>query len=434
MQTIFALSSSRGKSALNVYRLSGKDSLRVANELSNTTTEFIHRKMYRLKLFYPKSTELIDDVMLCYFKAPKSFTGEDCVEIYSHGSIAVDKSLTSAVLSLDYVRLAEKGEFTKRAVLNSKMDLVSAEGLIDLINSETNLQKKQALKQMNGELINDLDIVKSEIIKILSLVEAYIDFPDENIPDAAIRNAEEKIEDFKSKISKYLKGQNRAERLRNGLKMVIYGKPNVGKSSLINYLSKREVSIVSDISGTTRDSIETHLDINGYPVILVDTAGIKEESDDLIEIEGIKRAKKHIYSADIKIFMQTAADEDIIFEDSEDTICVLNKMDVKQIYLKENFVPISIKKFEGLDLLIQKITDLCEKFAGNGEEVAITRVRQRSSLEKSFSALQRVDLKNDLVLASEDLRIAARELSFLFGKVDVEEILDQVFADFCIGK
>lgn len=443
--TIFALSSARGKSALSVYRLSGPDSINIIQNLTNSNILFEHKKIQKVKLFdqITKNTkEIIDEVLIAYFKAPHSFTGEDVIEIYAHGSPAVAKSLTENVLNNKNVRYAAAGEFTKRAVLNSKMDLVSAEGLIDLINSETSIQKKQAINQMTSKPFDKIEKLRDDLLEILSLVEAYIDFPDEEIPESTIENAQEKIQRIQEVLEKVLQDKNKGERIREGIKLVIYGKPNVGKSSLINYLTKRNVAIVSDISGTTRDSLESHIDINGYPITIIDTAGIRENSQDKIEQEGIKLARNHIQAADIKIFLQDVLHQKIEFEEDKFTINVINKVDIinntedniDHDLKSEDFIAVSITENIGLNKLIKKIEELASICAGNGEDVVITRTRQRSSIENAKKAIDDVNLRADLVLAAEDLRIATRELSILFGKVDVEEILDRVFSQFCIGK
>lgn len=431
--TIFALSSAPGKAGISIYRISGPRSLEIIKNLAGNK-DYVPRKLYNATLINPETQEEIDDAMICYFKAPMSFTGEDVVEIYCHGSIAVGSILTETILKMDDVRYAIGGEFSRRAVLNGKMDLLSAEGLMDLINSETTLQKRQALKQMNGGLSEETNKWRTQIIKIMSLVEAYIDFPDEDIPSLVLEDSEAIIANLTSSLSNFLGDQKKGERLRSGISLTIYGKPNVGKSSLINYLTKREVAIVSDISGTTRDVIETHLDIGGYPIILKDTAGIREDTIDPIEIEGIKRALSAIENSDIKIFLQSADSELEVSINDHGTINVLNKIDIKNEFNGDGFLKISVTKNIGLDLLLQKIIDLAKEFAGTGEGAVITRERHRIAIQKALNSLERVNLRSDLVLAAEDLRIAARELSLLVGKVEVDDILDQVFSSFCIGK
>jgi len=434
IETIFALSSARGKAGVSVFRLSGSRSLKIAKSLACSTLELVPRTLSLVKLKDPETKEEIDDAMLVYFKSPASFTGEDVIEIHTHGSIAVTKMLTEAILKQEGVRYAEAGEFTKRSVLNGKMDLTSAEGLIDLINSETILQQKQALNQMRGALFERSDEWRSQLVEIMSLVEAFIDFPDEEIPEEVLTKAEVKISKIHKSLQAYLNDKRKGERLRNGLKLTIYGKPNVGKSSLLNYLSKREVAIVSDISGTTRDIIETHLDIGGYPIILTDTAGIHEHTKDAIEIEGIKRAKQAIDEADIKIHMQDAREFLSVAEVEQDTIYVINMTDLKPIDESEDYVKISVKKQIGLEVLLEQISQKAESLAGTGEGAVITNNRQRIAMKKTLEALERVNLRGDIVLAAEDIRLASRQLAILIGKIDVEDVLEKVFSTFCIGK
>ncbi len=433
-ETIFALSSAKGKAGVAVFRISGPRSLEVLKMLLDNEKDILPRVFYRSRISDPFTKELIDDAMFVYFKAPNSFTGEDVAEIHTHGSIAIINMLTKVMLQFEGVRYAEKGEFTRRAVINGKMDLTKAEGLIDLINSETLMQHKQSIKQMDGFLYEKCEEWRKEIIEIMSLVEAFIDFPDEEIPEDVLLDAENKINLLKSSFQKYLNDKRRGERLRNGIKLTIYGKPNVGKSSLLNCLTKREVAIVSEISGTTRDIIETHLDIGGYPIILTDTAGIHEDTEDLVEKEGIRRAKIAVEDADIKIYMQDVANirEIEAYEDS--TIYVVNKIDLSDISLPQNYLGISIKKNLGLEELFDVIAKKAEEIAGNSDDVCITQTRHRVALQNSFEALERFNLRGDIVLAAEELRIAAFEISMLIGRIDVEDILEQIFSSFCIGK
>ncbi len=431
--TIFALSSASGKSGVAVYRISGPKSLEVLNSIGPTLTHVQPRLLTKTKIINPITSDEIDDAMIVFFKAPFSFTGEDVVEIHTHGSVAIKKLLTEAILSFDGVRYADAGEFSKRAVLNGKMDLTKAEGLMDLINAETLMQQKQALRQMRGSLYDQCDFLRESVVSIMSLLEAFIDFPDEEIPESILSDAEKKILEISSLLLLHLNDKRRGERLRDGIKLTIYGKPNVGKSSLLNYLAQREVAIVSSISGTTRDVIESHIDINGYPIILTDTAGIHDNAGDQIEIEGIRRAKIEVEDADIKIFMQDTSDYKIAEQMEENTIYLINKIDLQEIKA-DNYLKISIKNNIGLDDLIVKIAELASNIAGDCEAPSITRTRHRISIQKSYDALSRCNIRDDLVLAAEDLRLAAKSLSNLIGKIDVEEVLDQIFSNFCIGK
>ncbi len=436
--TIFALSSAHGKSGVAIYRISGQKSLQILKSIAPDVKDIQHRFLTRTKIINPKNSEEIDDGMVVFFKAPFSFTGEDVIEIHTHGSIAIKKSLTETILSIDDVRYAEAGEFTKRAVLNDKMDLTKAEGLMDLINAETLIQQKQAIRQMRGALYDQCDNWRESILSIMSLLEAFIDFPDEEIPNTVLLDVEDKISKISSSLLSYLDDKRKGERLREGIRLAIYGKPNVGKSSLLNYLSKRNIAIVSDISGTTRDILESHIDINGYPIILIDTAGIHTKTKNQIELEGIRRAKIEIEEADIKIYMQDLSDYKIFDIMDENTIYVINKVDLNNEDLlsiqTNDYLKISIKKDIGLDKLIEKITEKASEFAGNGDSPTITRARHRAAIQKAYDALSRCDLQDDLVLAAENLRISARALYDLIGNIDVEEVLDKIFSTFCVGK
>lgn len=434
IETIFALSSARGKAGVSVFRLSGPRSLDIVKAFAYSHFDPTPKLLSLVKLVDPVSKEEIDDAMVVYFKSPASFTGEDVVEIHTHGSIAVKNLLTEAILKRDDVRYANAGEFTKRAVLNGKMDLTSAEGLIDLINSETSLQQKQALNQMRGALHEETEKWRSELVTIMSLVEAFIDFPDEEIPVDVLSEAQEKVSRIQKTLSQYINDKRKGERLRSGLKLTIYGKPNVGKSSLLNFLSKREVAIVSEISGTTRDIIETHLDIGGYPIILTDTAGIHNDTVDIVEIEGIKRAKQAIEEADIKIHMQDSREFSAVDKLEADTIYTINMSDLKYVSTNSDYINISVKKRLGLEVLLDEISKKAESLAGRGEGAVIANNRQRVAVSKALEALNRFNLSGDLVLAAEDLRIASRQLAILIGKIDVEDVLGKVFSSFCIGK
>ncbi|MES2214412.1 MAG: tRNA uridine-5-carboxymethylaminomethyl(34) synthesis GTPase MnmE [Pseudomonadota bacterium] len=438
MDTIFAQSSARGKAGVAIFRISGPNSLaamETLTDIQNITPRMLHLKT----LTSSRSNEnkvVIDNAMVVYFKAPNSFTGEDVVEIHTHGSIAIAQLLTESLLSAGLLRLAEPGEFAKRAFLNGKLDLTSAEGLADLIEAETIMQHRQAMRQMSGELEKLYGGWRKELLGIISFLEAYIDFPDEDIPDSVLQNAEDKIHNLTLTLQKHLSDNRRGERLRNGLKLTILGAPNVGKSSLLNFLAQREIAIVSDIAGTTRDVIETHLDIGGYPIILTDTAGIRKDTEDLIEKEGIKRALKEASHSDIKLVMFEADSRSPEIEELIDfeTILVMNKIDLYPETSNVGVIPISLKLGKGLDALLKAIEQKAESISPPSEAPSITRLRQRTHIEQGLSALQCCNLHEDLVLATEDIRIAVRAFEAITGKLEVDEILGEIFSNFCIGK
>ncbi|PCJ25469.1 MAG: tRNA uridine-5-carboxymethylaminomethyl(34) synthesis GTPase MnmE [Rickettsiales bacterium] len=456
MDTIFAQCSARGKAGVAVFRISGEKSIESLEKLIGAKTSKLKaRQLYFRKIYHPVTKQLIDEAMVVFFSGNSSFTGEDSVEIHTHGSLAVIKMLNEVLESMPDLRLAEGGEFSRRSFLNGKMDLTAAEGLADLIDAETELQHKQAINQLGGGLEALYEQWRAELLALISLLEAYIDFPDEDIPEETLQQVKKSVENLINKIKAHLDDNNRGERLRSGLKLAILGKPNVGKSSLLNYLMRRDVAIISNIAGTTRDVIEGHLDIGGYPIILQDTAGIHDGSSDLIEIEGIERAKKISQNSDIKIIMydiaETAGLRALEEKDNvdyfsqlvdENTIILLNKTDISEI--NETTTPsqihgktpikVSVKKNMGMENLMNSIISIAEKIAKPSDSPQITRARHRVQLEQALESLTRFSLNDDLVLATEDIRISIRALCGITGKITVDEILGEIFSNFCIGK
>ncbi|MCF8494337.1 MAG: tRNA uridine-5-carboxymethylaminomethyl(34) synthesis GTPase MnmE [Rickettsiaceae bacterium] len=445
MNTIFAQASAPGKAGVSVFRISGPTALQSLTRLvCQTNPKFEPRKLYFRKIYNPKNHQQIDDALVVFFKGTSSFTGEDSVEIYTHGSIAVIKMMHQVLASLEDVRIAEPGEFAKRAFLNGKIDLTSAEGLADLIEAETALQLSQAIGQLGGGLEKIYEGWRLELLKIISLVEAYIDFPDEDIPEETINAVRQLVDRITNEIEIHLNDNHRGERLRSGIKLAIIGHPNVGKSSLLNYLMKREIAIVSNIAGTTRDVVEGHLDIGGYPIILQDTAGIHDHTEDIIEQEGINRAWNAAKNSDIKIILYDASrmnDLNEYFKDIIDanTIIVFNKIDLVSGALLQNIhghksINVSIKNEQGLNEIIAEIVSIADKIARPSQSPQITRARHRSQLQKALEYMSNFSLNDDLVLAAEDLRMTMRAISNITGKITVDEILGEIFSNFCIGK
>ncbi|GAB4162270.1 MAG: tRNA uridine-5-carboxymethylaminomethyl(34) synthesis GTPase MnmE [Rickettsiaceae bacterium] len=445
MNTIFAQCSAQGKAGVTVFRVSGPSSFNaLAQLICHSLDQLEPRRLHLRKIYKPTDETLIDESMVVFFKGTASFTGEDSVEIHTHGSLAVIKLMHEALESIDDLRLAEPGEFARRAFLNGKMDLTAAEGLADLIDAETELQHKQAIAQLGGGLEKIYDRWRQQFVELISLIEAYIDFPDEDIPEETLNQANELVQKLTDEIKNHLNDNNRGERLRNGIKLAIIGKPNVGKSSLLNYLMKRDIAIVSNIAGTTRDVIEGHLDIGGYPIILQDTAGIHGHTNDLIEKEGINRAWKIARNSDIKIIIHdaTASEHDSssfteLIDDN--TIIVFNKIDIADKAIPSSFhgidiIGVSIKNDQGLDDLMARITSISKQIAGPSEYPQITRARYRAQLEKALSYIANFSMQSDLVLAAEDLRMTMRAISNITGKITVDEILGEIFSNFCIGK
>ena len=442
--TIYALSSGPGLAGVAVVRVSGKETSNVIKLITNddlpTPRVATLRKMNNIN-----TNELIDEGLIIWFPGPDSYTGEDLAEFHVHGSRAVVVALHETISKIQNCRLAEPGEFTKRAFQNGKINLLKAESIGDLISSETEIQRKQAIKIMNGNSSDKFNSWREKLLKILSYVEAKIDFPEEDLPKDVLHEITENSKRVSSEIQKVLKDQKVGEIIREGFKIAIVGPTNAGKSSLLNYLSKRDVAIVSEIAGTTRDVIETHLNLDGYPVIVSDTAGIRDSKDE-IEKKGIKLALKSAEKADLRLVVIEPKNLDFtgflkdLFD--KNSILIINKSDLLKKQLdpeikKLDHVLISIIKNSNLDILIKKIIKkLKDKFISS-EDILITRERHRQHLEQCVEHLINFADKNkndDLDKGAEDLRLATRHLGMIVGKVDVEEILGSIFNDFCIGK
>ncbi len=442
--TIFALSTGSGISGIAVIRISGIKSSHAIKALTNTALP--KPKTAVIKKFNKINTsDLIDEGLLLWFPGPASYTGEDMAEIHVHGSVAVVKSILNELSKIEDCRLAEPGEFTKIAFQNEKINLLKAESIADLISAETEIQRQQAIKIMNGKSSERFNSLREKLLKILSNVEAKIDFPEEDLPEDVIKNIKIDSQKIRKEIEIILDDQKVGERIREGFKIAIIGPANAGKSSLLNYLSNRDVAIVSEIAGTTRDVIEAHLNLDGYPVVISDTAGIRESQDE-IEKKGIKLALKRAEDADLNIIVIepksvnfTGFLNDLI---SEKSIIVINKIDldfknINQQILKFNPIFLSIKNETNLDELIKRIKDKLKNKFVTSNETLITRERHRRSLEACVQHLINFEEKNaqeDFDKAAEDLRLATRHLGMIVGKVDVEEILGSIFSDFCIGK
>ncbi len=454
--TIYALSSGPGISGVAVIRLSGQDTSKVIKLLTGKGPPKPRVATLR-KINKINTSELIDEGLILWFPGPESYTGEDMAEIQVHGSKAVVDALHSSLSDIENCRLAEPGEFTKLAFQNGKINLLKAESIADLISSETEIQRQQAIKIMNGKSAEQFNFLREKLLKILSHVEAKIDFPDEDLPNNILNEIKNSSDEVINKIKKILNDQKVGERIREGFKIAIVGPTNAGKSSLMNYLSNRDVAIVSEIAGTTRDVIETHLNINGYPVIISDTAGIRDSKDE-IEKKGIKLALQKAEESDLKIVVLHPENLDFkpFLEDSnsENTIVVLNKSDIKLgkppgignyfrfnhlgKNLKDiNIIHTSIKEEENLVDLINAIKEKLKKKFISSDDILITRERHRQNLQQCLDHLNNFNQKKeieDFDKAAEDLRLATRHLGMIVGKIDVEEILGGIFNDFCIGK
>ena len=442
--TIYALSTGPGISGLAVIRVSGKNTADVVKKITGSKLP-VARTATLTKFNKNGGKELIDEGVIIWFPGPNSYTGEDLAEFHVHGSRAVIKAMHLAISKIKNCRLAEPGEFTKRAFQNGKINLLKAESIADLISSETEIQRKQALKIMSGKSSDVFLLWRKKLLKILSHVEAKIDFPDEDLPKNIIHEIQSTSNKILLEIKKTLNDQKVGERIREGYKISIIGPPNSGKSSLLNYLSKRDVAIVSEIAGTTRDVIETHLNLDGYPVILSDTAGIRGSKNE-IEKKGIKIALKRAEDADLKLIILSAKKPHFsgVLKNllKKDAILVLNKSDLikgklKIKFKKNKYILISIKKNTNLNKLISKIKNILKNKFNNSEDILITRERHRQNLINCVKHLEKFQKKKsikDFDKAAEDLRLATRHLGMIVGKVGVEELLGSIFNDFCIGK
>jgi len=442
--TIYALSSGPGISGIAIIRISGHETSNVLRLITGKELPTARVATLR-KINKINTSELIDEGIILWFPGPESYTGEDMAEIHVHGSKAVIDAMHSTISQNKNCRLAEPGEFTKLAFQNGKINLLKAESIADLISSETEIQRQQAIKIMNGKSASQFNFLREKLLKILSHVEAKIDFPDEDLPNNILEEIKKSSDGVLKNIEKILDDQKVGERIREGFKIAILGPTNAGKSSLLNHLSNRDVAIVSEIAGTTRDVIETHLNIDGYPVIVSDTAGIRESKNE-IEKKGIKLSLNRADEADLKLIVVDVKNLD--FNEvlkgllDENAILVINKSDLLKGDIdpeikKLNHVLISIKENLNIDELILKIKDNLKNKFITSDDILITRERHRQHLEQCLDHLKNFNKKNeveDFDKAAEDLRLATRHLGMIVGKVDVEEILGSIFNDFCIGK
>ncbi len=440
---IYALSSGRGPSGIAIIRISGKSALQVSKKFTKLK-DIKSNEVNYCQFYNPKDNNIIDpEALLLWFPAPNSYTGDDLVEFQVHGSNAVINSFLKALSEQDNCRLAEPGEFTKIAFQNDKMDLLKAESIGDLIHAETELQRKQAIKFVQGNASNYYNDLRKKLIKSLSYIEAKIDFAEDDLPEEALREVYKSIKDIHYDITKILEDNKVGEKIRDGFKISIIGEVNAGKSSLLNLLSKREVAIVSEEEGTTRDVIETFLNIDGYPVILADTAGIRE-ANNKVEKKGVSLALGRSKEADLNIVMidnsSNVINNKIKNLINNDSIVLLNKSDIQgnqNHKFDADTILISIKNNKNIDIFINKLKEKLRNKLTSNNSILITKERHRIKLNKCLEEIDKFikkDQKRDIELAAEDLRMATRHLGSIVGKVDVEEILGSIFEDFCIGK
>jgi len=443
LETIYALSSAGGRAGVAVIRVSGPKVIFVLESLTGRGAPEA-RRAHLFRLVDPENGVELDQALVLYFVGPNSFTGEDVVEFHVHGGRAVVAGVLGALSRFDGVRVAEPGEFTRRAFENGKLDLTAVEGLADLIDAETEGQRRQALRQMEGALGALYDGWRGRLLKLLAYAEAEIDFADEDLPDDLLSRLGPQLTGLANEIQSHLDDGHRGERLRDGVEVAIVGPPNVGKSSLLNRLARREAAIVSDEAGTTRDVLEVRLDLGGVPVTLADTAGLRE-AEGLVEKEGIRRGLARAESADLRLVMVARGSDGSLVGNFDLTragdLKILNKADKVSGGSGaglEEVLKISALTGEGVDHLVGVLTEKVEALFGASENPVITRARHREGLVDCVEALERARMGLvsglDPALVAEDLRIAMRALGRITGRVDVEDLLDVVFRDFCIGK
>jgi tRNA modification GTPase len=428
MDTIYAQATASGRAGVSVIRLSGPDAHEIARSMVGVLPE---PRCSALREVKDGQGEIIDQALVLNFAAPNSFTGEDVVEFHLHGSIAIVRACLSLLSSYPQSRLAEPGEFTRRALENERLDLMQIEGLADLIDAETEAQRKQALRVLSGYLGSLVEEWRTKLIRAAALLEATIDFADEDVPVDVTPEVNELLASVSDQVGKEIKGTHVAERIKSGFEVAIVGPPNAGKSTLLNALAGRDAAITSHIAGTTRDVIEVRMDLGGLPVTLLDTAGLRE-TDDEIEAIGVDRAISRAQNADLRVLL-FAPDEALPFEVHEGDIVVTPKVDL--LTGSEN--GISGKTGAGVGQLIERIQMiLMERSQSAG---LATHERHRIALEEAQQNLTEVSIilqrGPDLYeIAAAELRMAIRALEVLVGRVDVENLLDEIFSSFCLGK
>lgn len=441
---IFAPATPAGQSGVAVYRVSGKNLSPLLAHLG-LPTSLPARKATLCQLQDRQAECVLDQALAIYFPAPHSFTGEEVLELHTHGGSAIRQSLMDCLARLDGCRLAEPGEFSKRAFYNNKMDLLQAEGIADLIAAETAMQQQQALRQLNGQLSDTFSVLRGDALRSLALLEAYLDFPDEEIPEETLQEIRSLISRLQSSVNAMLNEPPCGEIIRDGLSVAIIGPPNAGKSSLMNRLAGREVAIVSDIAGTTRDRIEVQLNLDGYLIRLIDTAGLREAADS-IEAEGIRRAQDAAANADLTLVVFDVVSDAKQFklpDEINPNRCVIlwNKCDqltdiqhTETTYQGIATLSVSAMSGDGIDRLLEHLSSYIAEQIQSRPSPIITRARHRQALIEAADHLQRFDLHLPLELCAEELRCAARAIGKITGHIEVDQLLDVIFREFCIGK
>ncbi len=432
--TIYALSSAYGKAGVSVFRISGPMALPIIEKLTKGK-KIIPNKMFYSGFYNPKNNELLDTGMAVFFKGPTSYTGEDTVELFTHGSIAIVDVLYSVLNTFKDTRLAEPGEFTKQAFLNGRLDLTQVESIADLIEAQTESQRKLALKNANGEEAKLYKSWRDALVKILAWYEASIDFSEDEMPKDVIEKSDKKLVELVSEMNKHINTVNVATRIKNGLNVAIIGKPNVGKSSLFNKIIGENKAIVSSIAGTTRDVVDASIDIDGFKINLSDTAGLNEKTSDKIEKKGIKKANQIAKLADIKIYVVDnikSIDEKKI---DKDTIVILNKIDKKKnIDDNKNIIPISVKSGENFDKFWKVFTKKIKEKMSFSNDITMSQQRYKIALSNCMSELNQAIKEQQIDLKAEHIRLATENIGNITGEVYFNELLDEIFSSFCLGK
>jgi tRNA modification GTPase len=433
--TIFALASAPGRAGVAVIRVSGP---RAGDSLQTLTRRGVPpERTAVVRTLFDKMNLPMDSALILHFSAPYSYTGEDFVEFQVHGGRAVQMAVLAALGDMPGLRPAEPGEFSRRAVENGRLDLTQAEAIADLVDAETEAQRHQALRQYGGELAALYEDWRAKLIRAAAWIEAGIDFADEDVPAEAKDTSRQILGAIAQEMRAHLDDGRRGEILREGFQVAVIGAPNAGKSSLVNALARRDVAIVSEIPGTTRDIIEVRLDVQGYPVILADTAGLRD-SDDPLEQEGVRRARVRAEAADLRLLVMDGTARELPLDCAGMVpgadIVVWSKADLTTSRADDE-LHVSVVTGEGLDALVKRLASCAAtRLSGPGESPLLTRARHRKAVETAHSALVTALGEDETELAAENARIALQAIGRITGRVDLEELLDVVFRDFCIGK
>ena len=434
MDTIFAQICPLGGSIVSV-RISGKSAFDIFDFFKISENLYKKKDIFFTKLIH--NNDVLDEVVIKIFRAPNSFTGEDVIEVDLHANNLILSDFLELISTIPNFRFAKNGEFTKRAFLNGKIDLIKCEGINAIIRAETKQQQKLANLMFSGEIYKKYNKIREDLLNALSLVEANIDFSEEEVPQNIVNDVKKITENLIHELSICISDKKNIDRINNGISIAIIGKPNVGKSTLFNWLAKREIAIVSPIAGTTRDILSLNIDLDGYKVIFYDTAGI-HESNDIIEKEGIRRAKDVEKNADLRlyIFDEYISDEEKKQIDTENSIIILNKIDLQEKIKTDNdILQISLLKKQNLDILMKKIKQKVLECVELNHDPIVLNDRHSVLLKQCCDALKNINFEySSIEIIGEELRIACDRIGQIIGKIYTEDILDNIFSKFCIGK